>query len=1311
MSLVEGSLVAGRFLIEGLAGKGGMGEVFRARDTSTGTTVALKLLHAQADGLEDLERFQREARVLSQLEHPGIVSYLSHGQTEDGRPYLAIEWLSGHDLGQRLAQGPLGIRDCVTLLRNIVNALAVAHGRGIVHRDIKPSNLFLRHDEIARVTLLDFGIARQSRAATALTRTGHLIGTPDYMAPEQARGDRDLGPTADVFSLGCVLFACLTGRPPFSAQNLVAILAKVLFEEAPAVETLRPDTPPVLSALLARMLDKDPSRRHADALALRDALFDLTLPRGDETVSLPGVDPSPAPAALSEHAMMLLCVVVAVPGIGAEPPASAALAAGALPQAPRDALRARLVLLGGRVEWLADGSLAVVVPPAQSVIDQVEQAARCALVIKESWPDARVALTTGRGVLRERLPVGEAIERAVSLLGPRGGDDSGAEASMTEESGVWLDALSARLLSPRFAITTTRSLPVLRGTQASTADASRPLLGRPTPCVGREQDLAMLGMAIDRAIEASEPAGALVIAPPGMGKSRLRHELLRRLGARELDIEVLSGSGAPLRAGSPYGLLGEALRRLCDVHIGDPPTSQEEKIMKRAGARVAPSNARRVGEFIATLCGITVAEPSVVLRAAYSDPKIMNEQIQRAFVDLLSAECAARPVLLVLEDLHWSDPATVRLLDDALVGLLEKPFFVLAFARPEVSDLFPNLWEGRTLQRIRLAGLSKKAAERLITSVLGAEVAAATAARMIEQAAGNALFLEELIRAAAEGKAEGQPETVLAMLQARLSCLDTQARRVLSAASIFGQTFWRGGVRTLLGRNQDTQQTADRLEELARDEIVVKQWGSRFPGETEYKFRHALVRDAAYGLLTDDDRRLGHRLSGMYLEQIGEADPMVLAEHAHEGGDLPCAAVHYLHAAMQSHQAEDHEGMCARVDRGITCGAQGEVLGQLLALKLHACMWRLDWQTGVRIGQEAMRLLPQGSVPWNNAATSIITITSNLCLREEVDALVSVLSDAVPAPDALASYLVALGSTTAALTAIPARETVLRLLARQDDLAAGLTARDILARGSMHFARWCFDFMIGDDIWAAHESARLALEAFEAACSSRWQQVMSFLFAMTLGMLGDASAEGMLRECLESALRTNDVFTALTARFYLMLYLVERGPLEWREEIKGHARVFLDHAATEDTVGMAHGALARVLLVEGRIEEAREAAEKSLDIMQYLRCWRPSVERTLIEALVREGRSDAACHVAKESLRSIEAMGGSAGFCEVPLRLAIAEAHIAAQDTEAIPATLAAAVRAIERRASRIPDPARRARYLQIPENVRVLLLSRGHLD
>jgi serine/threonine protein kinase len=197
-----------------------MGEVYRARDLTTDVLVALKLL-APGGGAPERQRFSREAQVLRDLRHPNIVRYIDHGMTEEHRPYLVMEWLEGEDLETRLRRGALPFGATLSLLRGLCDGLAAAHSAGVIHRDIKPSNIFLRGGDCARAVLLDFGLARRTKAPP-MTATGALLGTPAYMAPEQARGACELTPAADVFALGCVFFECLTGQPPFVGQHIPA---------------------------------------------------------------------------------------------------------------------------------------------------------------------------------------------------------------------------------------------------------------------------------------------------------------------------------------------------------------------------------------------------------------------------------------------------------------------------------------------------------------------------------------------------------------------------------------------------------------------------------------------------------------------------------------------------------------------------------------------------------------------------------------------------------------------------------------------------------------------------------------------------------------------------------------------------------------------------------------------------------------------------------------------------------------------------------------------------------------------------------
>jgi serine/threonine protein kinase len=269
MAPLEGTVLAGRFQVERRAGRGGMGTVYKAADSQTGAAVAIKIVAGQGGSAR--ERFQREAVLLAELAHPRIVRYVAHGTTPAGVPFLAMDWLEGEDLAERLARDPLDVDASLALVRWASEGLAVAHARGVVHRDIKPSNLFLVGGDPQAVKVIDFGVARVESGAVGLTRPGSSLGTVGYMAPEQADEAADVDARADVYGLGCVLFECLTGRPPFLGRP-AAVLAKVLSERPPTPSSLRPGIGPEIDALVGRLLAKSRADRPADATELMRAI-------------------------------------------------------------------------------------------------------------------------------------------------------------------------------------------------------------------------------------------------------------------------------------------------------------------------------------------------------------------------------------------------------------------------------------------------------------------------------------------------------------------------------------------------------------------------------------------------------------------------------------------------------------------------------------------------------------------------------------------------------------------------------------------------------------------------------------------------------------------------------------------------------------------------------------------------------------------------------------------------------------------------------------------------------------------------------
>ncbi len=893
-----------RFELEELAGTGGMGEVYRARDTG-GALVAVKVLYRANDGA----RLAREARVLASLHHPAILRYIAHGTCEDGRGYLATEWLEGETLAVRLDRALLSIEDALELGVRLAGALGEAHRAGIVHRDLKPANIFLVGGEIAGVRVLDFGLARIEGAGLTVTQTGSVLGTAGYMAPEQARGERGVEPAADVFSLGCVLFRCLTGKPPFAGDDMLVVLLKIALEEAPRLRETCLDAPQALDDLVAAMLSKVASERPRDGHAVTAALTAIQAGLGD---SLSSTWRDVQRQRLGQHEQRVLSLVLVSSGEGAAPDEDTQPIAS--DETRRRALRVAADRHKGRLQILADGSVLITLQGAgegeglaglSTASDLAARAARCALAIRPLVGATPIAVVLGRGVLSQAPFAGEIVDGAVRLV--RRAAPLSARETRGEARAVRIDEATARLVGPTFDVVEIDGAHWLRG-EHERPSAERTLLGRPTTCVGREREMSTLEVLFAECVAEPIARAVLLTSGPGMGKSRLCHEVVRRLRGRDEEVEIWEARGDPVGGGSAFGMLGQLLAQAAGFVSGEVEGVRRRKLAARVARVVAPAEAPAVAELLGVIAGARVpdAEASARLRAVRKDPLSIGDPLRRAWLALLAAECAAHPLVLVLEDLHWGDLPTVSLVDEALRALRELPIFVLATGRPEVHALFPRLWEQCELQELRLSRLTRRAGERLAREALGEGANAATVATLVDHAEGNAFFLEELIRAAAEGKGS-MPDTVLSMVQSRLEGMEPAARRVLRAASVFGLGFWSGGVAAMV--DEDVPRW---LETLAEREVISSPREGRFPGEAEHAFRHAMVREAAYAMLTEADRALAHRLAGTWLEGAGEGDPRVLARHFELGGELDRAAACYERAAEQALYGNDLE---AAIDR------------------------------------------------------------------------------------------------------------------------------------------------------------------------------------------------------------------------------------------------------------------------------------------------------------------------------------------------------------------------------------------------------------
>jgi serine/threonine protein kinase/tetratricopeptide (TPR) repeat protein len=1351
LAMRAGQWIDDRFEIEGLVGSGGMGRVYRARDHHGGQPVAIKLM-ARSDK-RATERFLNEALVLAEIQHPGIVRYVAHGTTPAGEPYLAMEWLEGEDLAHYLgrlrreiaaptpptpqtpqtpqapptpddqsltvttttvqrtmelgtmelgtstledpmvqhagpaAQGPhLPIPQVIQLGRRLTSAVAELHRRGIVHRDIKPGNLFLRGGSLEQVKLLDFGTVRNSLAHERMTEPGRLIGTPHYMAPEQARAGGEIGPATDIWAIGCVLYECLTGAKAFAGNDLLAVLTCILLNEPIPIRVLRPEVPQSLAELITRMLIKAPVTRPGDAAALSDALAAIRITGtqvvggGDENLD----DTIAAPISLTSAEARVTCMLFASDGevgrvdeLADDGPLSAAAAAA-----------------GAELQRLANGTLLVTIPDPRLPTDQAARAARAALGLRQVAPGLAMVLATGRAEGPRQVPMEQVVRQAARALERLGAGK------------IRVDALTASLLDPRFHISREPDGVYLESERQH--EAMRTLLGKPTRWVGRQRELATLIATFDECVVDEESHAVLVTAPAGMGKSRLRYELEQALRRRGDDLEVLRGQGDAVSAGSPFVMIAPAIRRLAGILEGEPLEERRRKLHSRVAETVSPADLDRVVQFLGELIGAPFPDDhSPSLRVARKDPLLLGRLMQAAWIDWLRAECSHRPLLLLLEDLHWGDLPSMQFIGAALHQLDDHRFMVLALARPEVHTVFPKPWPQTRVYELPLHALSRKASLSLIHDVLGDRVTDDVASAVVERAAGNAFYLEELIRAVAEEGADQLPDTILGMVQSRLDALGPEAKQVLRAGSIFGEVFWQGGVEALLGQS-GAYRVSEWLEDLVAREVVSRQPEARVPGETEYKFRHALVRDGAYAMLTEEDRRLGHALAGAWLEQAGEQDGLVLAEHYMRGGDPERAIPCFHRAAAQSLEGNDLAAVVSRAERAVTAGAQGAMLGALRALQSVASYWLSHYAGSQQYGCQAVDLLPPGSDDWFMAVGNAVVSSARLGDYVRMDDLLARAMSVQCAPGSEAKQILCLCRGAFQLVFTARFTDADQLLQRITELAAQAGDLDPLTIAQVHHVQGLRASHAGD-VGTCLRHLEAVVAAFEEAGDTRnlalerttvawcWAELGYFGHAVSVGErnLAFCQQNGIQQAITYAKVNLGYILSHCEGRLGDARRLLDEGIEECRQvgnpRLEGWARA---HLTWVDHQAGGHAAAER---------EATQAVGL-LTNSPGLQAWAMAARA---RALLAQGLPQQALKQARSAMAILDRLGGLLQGESLP-PLILAQALAAVGDQAAAAAAIADAAARLHRRAARLPVAEWQESFLAIPENRLTLELARA---
>src|SRR6266545_4871459 len=715
--LNQPSLVGGRFEVEREVGRGGVGIVNRALDRETRQWVALKLIAVRGVDASEEARFLREGKLLQALDHPHIVRLVAYG-TLDEAPYVAMEWLEGEDLSARTRRAPLGLRDAVEVARQIAVALDVAHGAGVIHRDIKPSNIFLlaRPSTTDRpfAKLVDFGVALEDDVR--LTRTGVVVGTPAYMAPEQAKAEGVLDARADIYSLGASLFELVAGRPPHVGPTAIATLARLVTTDAPKLSELVAQVPPALDELVSRMLATDPLRRPASALEIVEALArigadaataDMTLPRGSA-------------AAQSTMAMGGTRLFTSIVGLGMGTGEDRAKIVEQLRQRGADAVA------------LGPDAVVAHLGARRALGGEAARALELGRFLAEKR--GKVGVATGRSKVDLTRPVGEVVDRAAGL------------AHSADPAQVLADTTTTELARSRFEFQLRGDGsavvgPALKGKRGEGSGGA--------PFFGREAELTQILSVYERCVDDSTPIVVSISGAPGIGKSRLTREVLARIAAHADPPKIVVVRSESFGRGHPLGLAAGVLRALLGLSKGT--TLEVARGALHALPAPLDANKRALSVDARELLARLIANEALPEGV---DPRGARDELWLAMTDFLIQMANREPSVVVLEDLQWADSESIDWMEHALGCAAGQPLFLLAVVRPEFfrkRGQTPRFM-GRDHVKMDLRPVSRRAARAIAGAILADSATDKALDRIAAQAAGSPLFAEELARLTALGR-------------------------------------------------------------------------------------------------------------------------------------------------------------------------------------------------------------------------------------------------------------------------------------------------------------------------------------------------------------------------------------------------------------------------------------------------------------------------------------------------------------------------------------------------------------------------------
>ncbi len=930
-------------------GKGGMAEVYRARQQSVDRDVAIKvILKGIVGDPAAVQRFQREAKLIARLEHPHILPVYDFDGTHEP-PYIVMRYLDGGTLKDAMAQGLLPFNEIVHLIHQISSALDYAHRQGIIHRDIKPSNILVDRDGNAFVS--DLGLARLTgtvSGARQITETGVIMGTPDYMSPEQAVGGEEIDHRTDIYALGVILFEMLTGALPFNAPSGVQMLMQHIQSPVPSVRERRPELPDAVDMVMYRVLAKDRSERYETAsefgadvaealgmpstgvtLRLREAVSNQGMRRDQGTIT----DSQATPSEQNKTVTVLCASAAAYGELVAESNGD---------EAARRATTALMAALericddfGGQTFSRLEYDLLVLWGADAAREDDAERAVRAAIAMQKALRELGAAFLEDD----EPLPLNIGIHRGLALLTPHqtsgtasvsGATISLASRLMQNAEGVILithdifrlvlgifDMLEDEPLKMRGR---DEKLPIYRVYAAKARvfrGALRGVDGVETPMVGREAEFKQLQKAFLMAVEDKETQVVTIVSDAGVGKSRLLSEFDKWGELRPLEYYIFNVRATAAMTHYPYALIRDLVTFRFDLLDEDAPAAAVAKI--EAGIAQMAGKDDEMAHLIAYLAGIDMAD-SPYLKEILRDGQETSRRARQAFIRFITSVARVEPVVMQLEDIHYADEASLDLLNEMFTSDENLHLVIIACARPNLYERRPTWGSGQHFHtRIDLKALDKRDSRDLASAILRkiTDVPKQLRDLLVERSEGIPLYMEELVKMLLDDHiilpdgedrwrvevdrlgALSVPSTLTGLLEARFDTLLHPEKLTLQRASVIGRIFYDNALHRI--DEMDDVHLRDLrsiLSKLVERGFIYRRETSGVAESAEYIFASAMLRDTLYERLLERQLRTYHTGAAHWLASLERADDYLtlIADHYEKAGDNEQATA-FLHRA------------------------------------------------------------------------------------------------------------------------------------------------------------------------------------------------------------------------------------------------------------------------------------------------------------------------------------------------------------------------------------------------------------------------------